>query len=147
MVTGRSGSPSPSGMTRGQTPDDGRSGRELHEWRAGVRTRLHAGAATGAAQLCVIEQWCDPGSGAPLHHHFELEELIAVVEGVADFEVDAERRRVAAGESILLPAGSRHGFRNAGETTLRTLAIFPTAAPRVEYEHEPGVVYMISGSL
>jgi quercetin dioxygenase-like cupin family protein len=95
----------------------------------------------------VIEQWCDPGRGAPLHHHFELEELIAVVEGLADFTVDGEERRVAAGETILLPAGSRHGFRNAAETTLRTLAIFPAAAPRVEYEHEPGVVYTISGSL
>jgi quercetin dioxygenase-like cupin family protein len=95
----------------------------------------------------VIEQWCDPGCGAPLHHHFELEELIAVVEGAADFEVDGAERRVEARETILLPAGSRHGFRNAGDSLLRTLAVFPSAAPRVEYEHEPGVVYMISGSL
>jgi quercetin dioxygenase-like cupin family protein len=131
----------------GALPGRGRNGAELHDWRDGVRTRLHAGAATGAAQLCVIEQWCDPGRGAPLHHHFEVEELIAVVEGLAEFEVDGAKRAVQAGGSIVLPAGSRHGFRNAGRSQLRTLAIFPTPAPAVEYEHEPGIVYTISGAL
>jgi quercetin dioxygenase-like cupin family protein len=130
-------------MTWGQTPGHGSSGPELVEWRPGVRTRLHAGAATGATQLCVLEQWCDPGTGAPTHTHFEVEELIAVLEGEAEFWVDGERRRVPAGETILLPPFSRHGFTNAGEGVLHTLAVFGAAAPPVEYEEEPGVVYGI----
>jgi quercetin dioxygenase-like cupin family protein len=116
------------------------------EWRAGVRTVLHAAASTGAAQLCLMEQWSEPGAGAPTHTHFEVEEAILVVEGVAEFWSDGERRRVAAGESILLPPFSRHGFRNAGDGVLHTVAVFAAAAPPVEYENEPGIVYEIGGT-
>jgi quercetin dioxygenase-like cupin family protein len=94
----------------------------------------------------VIEFWCEPGCGAPLHHHFEVEEPIAVVEGLADFEVDGERRRVEAGDTILLPAGSRHAFRNARETLLRIFAVFSVAAPPVEYDEEPGAILEIAGA-
>lgn len=118
---------------------------ELVEWRPGVRTRLHAAASTGATQLCVIEQWCDPGTGAPPHTHFGVEETITVLEGAAEFRVDGERSRVEAGETILLPAFSRHGFANTGKGVLHTLAVFAAAAPPVEYEDEPGVVYEVGG--
>ena len=40
----------------------------LVEWREGVRTRLHAAASTGAAQLCVMEQWAEPGRRSPSPH-------------------------------------------------------------------------------
>ena len=36
------------------------------EWRAGVVTRMKASAANSATQLCLFEQWCDPGHGAPV---------------------------------------------------------------------------------
>jgi len=116
------------------------------EWRAGVRTVLHAAAATGAAQLCLMEQWAEPDAGAPTHTHFEVEEAILVIEGVADFWTDGEHRAVGTGEAILLPAESWHGFRNTGEGILHTVAVFPAAAPPVEYEKEPGVVYEIGGA-
>lgn len=122
------------------------TGADLVEWRSGVRTRLHAAAATGATQLCVMEQWVQPGAGAPLHTHFEVEEAILVVEGAAEFTVEGETRRVTAGETILLPARAWHGFRNPGETVLHTVAVFAAAAPPVEYETEPGVVYAIGGT-
>ena len=115
------------------------------EWRLGVRTLLHAGASTGATQLCFMEQWCEPGAGAPTHTHFEVEEAIAVLEGVAEFWIDGAHSRVAAGETILLPPHSRHGFTNAGEGILHTVAVFGAAAPPVEYEEEPGVVYEVGG--
>jgi quercetin dioxygenase-like cupin family protein len=119
---------------------------DLVEWRAGVRTRLHHAAATGAAQLCVMEQWAEPGAGAPLHTHFDVEEAILVAEGEAEFTLDGRAGRVAAGESILLPARSWHGFRNCGDGVLHTVAVFAAAAPPVEYETEPGIVYTIGGT-
>lgn len=119
---------------------------DLVEWRPGVRTRLHAAAVTGASQLCVIEQWSDPGRGAPTHAHAGVEETITVLEGEAEFWCDGARSRVRAGETILLPAGSRHGFRNVGGGVLRTLAAFPAPSPPVEYEDDPGVVYTIGGT-
>ena len=34
------------------------------EWRPGVMTQMYVSALNGAAQLCVFEQWCEPGHGA-----------------------------------------------------------------------------------
>jgi quercetin dioxygenase-like cupin family protein len=93
-----------------------------------------------------MEQWVEPGAGAPLHTHFEVEEAILVVEGEAAFTMDGRTRRVVAGESILLPAHTWHGFRNPGEAVLHTVAVFAAAVPPVEYETEPGVVYAIGGT-
>jgi len=113
-------------------------------WREGVETRLHA---RNAQALCVMEQWCAPGKGAPTHTHFEVEEVITVLDGAAEFWVDGVTERVGAGGSIVLPAHTRHGFRNAGAEELHTLAVFASAHPHVEFEHDPGVVYEIDSHL
>lgn len=118
----------------------------LVEWRPGVRTRLHCGASTGATQLCVIEQWCDPGHGAPAHRHHGVEELILVREGAAEVRIAGEVSALGAGDSIRIPPDVWHGFTNPGPGTLRTLAIFATAAAPVEYEHERGVILEVGGS-
>ena len=92
-----------------------------------------------------MEQWSDPGRGAPLHTHRGVEEVILVVEGSADFELDGAHRRVESGAAICLPADSWHGFTNVGSGILHTVAAFGAAAPPVEYAEEPGVVYAIGG--
>lgn len=117
----------------------------LVEWRPGVTTRLVCGASTGASQLCVIEQWCDPGHGAPTHTHHEVEEVILVRQGAAELWVGDRRRRVSAGESIVIPPYAWHGFVNTGADTLSTIAVFAAAAAPVEYEHEPGVILEVGG--
>jgi quercetin dioxygenase-like cupin family protein len=114
--------------------------RPLVEWRLGVRTRLHAASSTGSERLCVMEQLCAPGAGAPPHRHEGVEEAVAVLEGRARFFVADEEAELTAGESVLVPAGARHGFTNVGEDVLRILAVFSAAAPTVEYEDEPGVL-------
>jgi mannose-6-phosphate isomerase-like protein (cupin superfamily) len=117
----------------------------LVEWRAGVRTRLHAKAYAAPTALCVLEQWCDPGLGAPTHTHFETEEMITIVEGGAEVWVDAETTILAAGDSVLLPPHTWHGFRNHGLTTLHILAIFAAARPLVRYlDDEEGRVLQIA---
>jgi quercetin dioxygenase-like cupin family protein len=113
---------------------------EFLEWRPGVVTRLHSAQATGARSLCVLEQLCEPGTGAPWHRHDGVEEVILVLEGRARFQVADEEFVVEAGGSVLLPAGSRHAFANVGATTLRLIATFASAAPPVDYEAEPGVL-------
>jgi quercetin dioxygenase-like cupin family protein len=115
------------------------------EWRPGVTTRLHVAACTGAAQLCIFEQRCRPGTGAPAHVHPGVEEAVTVLEGSCRFWVEDGTRGLDAGETVLVPAGARHGFTNVGKGTLRTLAVFPVPAPPVEYEGNPGVVYEVGG--
>ena len=99
------------------------------EWRAGVTTRMRVSAVTGAAQLCVFEQWCEPGRGAPTHVH-AVEEVLTVLEGQAEIWIEDERAAVAAGQSVVVPAGRRHGFRNIGSATLHVQATL--AAPIFE---------------
>ena len=45
------------------------------EWRQGVLTRMLTSAANGGGQLCIFEQWCDTGHGAPTHLH-AVEEIL-----------------------------------------------------------------------
>ena len=118
---------------------------DLVEWRAGVRTLLHCGASTGATQLCVIEQWCEPGQGAPLHTHHEVEEMLLVRQGEAEFVLGEKRQRVDAGESVRIPPHVWHGFENVGTGVLNVVGIFAAAAAPVEYAHEPGVILEVGG--
>jgi mannose-6-phosphate isomerase-like protein (cupin superfamily) len=90
-----------------------------------------------------MEQWCEPGTGAPTHTHFGVEEVIVVLDGVADFWVDGESARVEAGGSVVLPAESWHGFSNVGGETLHTVAVFASASPTVAYEHDPETILAI----
>ena len=94
--------------------------REL--WRAGVETSMIVSAQNGAAQLCIFEQWVAPGQGTPTHSH-PVEEVLTVREGEAEMWLDGARMRVAAGQSLIVPAGRLHGFRNSGTTTLHIHAV------------------------
>jgi len=49
----------------------------VEQWRPGVETRMVVSAATGAAELCIFEQWVAPGNGAPTHSH-PVEEVLTV---------------------------------------------------------------------
>ena len=99
------------------------------EWRAGVMTRMRVSAVTGSVQLCLFEQWCEPGAGAPTHLH-AVEEVLTVLEGTADIWVEDQHAAVSADHSVVVPAGRRHGFRNAGDGVLHVMATL--AAPIFE---------------
>jgi mannose-6-phosphate isomerase-like protein (cupin superfamily) len=87
------------------------------EWRQGVLTRMRTSAKNGATQLCLFEQWCDPGHGAPNHLH-AVEEVLHVLEGEADVWVDDTHATLTSGQLMIVPAGRKHGFRNSGTTLL-----------------------------
>jgi quercetin dioxygenase-like cupin family protein len=92
------------------------------QWRPGVETRMLVSASNGAAQLCIFEQWIAPGVGAPTHSH-PVEEVLTVREGEAEMWLDEERVVVSAGQSLIVPAGRKHGFRNSGTGTLHIHAV------------------------
>src|SRR4029078_13245180 len=84
------------------------------EWRSGVMTRMKASAVNNATQLCMFEQWCDPGHGAPTHLH-AVEEVLCVREGTADVWIDDEHVTLTSGQLVIVPAGCKHGLANAGK--------------------------------
>jgi quercetin dioxygenase-like cupin family protein len=49
------------------------------------------------------------------------DELVLVLEGAMEFEVEGRAVRPATGEELLIPAGARHSARNVGGTTARWL--------------------------
>ncbi len=103
------------------------------EWRAGVLTRMVVSAVTGRRQLCIFEQWCETGLGAPAHLH-AVEEVLTVLEGEAEIFVENERKRATAGQSVVIPAGLKHGFKNSGNGILRVQAILASPVFEAAYD-------------
>ncbi|SFT56735.1 Cupin domain-containing protein [Pseudovibrio denitrificans] len=105
----------------------------LEEWRGGVMTQMRVSAVNGSRQLCIFDQWCETGSGAPRHLH-AVEELLEVIEGTAEITCGNETHVATANQSVLIPAGCLHGFKNIGEGTLHVRATL--AAPIFEASYE-----------
>ncbi len=107
--------------------------RPSEQWRPGVETRMLVSASNGATQLCIFEQWIAPGTGAPTHFH-PVEEVLTVREGEAEMWLDHARIIVSAGQSLIVPAKRKHGFRNSGTATLHIHAVL--ASPVFEATSE-----------
>ena len=103
------------------------------EWREGVMTRMCVSALTGSAQLTIFEQWCVPGLGAPTHLH-AVEEVLTVLGGQAEVWLDDEHAGLKTGQSLIIPAGRRHGFKNIGTDTLHMRSVL--AAPIFEATYD-----------
>jgi quercetin dioxygenase-like cupin family protein len=107
--------------------------RPLEQWRPGVETRMLVSASNGATQLCIFEQWIAPETGAPTHVH-RVEEVLTVLEGEAEIWLDDERTVVSAGQTFIVPAGRKHGFRNIGAAILHIHAVLASAVFEAVFE-------------
>ena len=96
------------------------------EWRPGVETRMLVSAQTGARQLCIFEQWVAPARGTPDHSH-PVEEVLTVLAGEAGMWLEDQHAVVKAGQSLLVPAHTRHGFRNVGSGLLHIHAVLASS--------------------
>jgi len=105
----------------------------IEEWREGVRTQMRMSYLLDGRQLCIFEQFCDPGLGAPTHIH-AVEEVLEVISGVAEIWLNDEKAIVKANQSVLIPAGARHGFKNIEAGTLHVRATI--AAPIFEGQYD-----------
>ena len=103
------------------------------QWRPGVETRMVVSAGNGAAQLCIFEQWAAPGLGAPTHSH-PVEEVLTVRAGEAEMWIEEEHVTVSAGQSLIVPAGRMHGFRNSGNGTLHIHAVLASPVFEAAYD-------------
>lgn len=105
----------------------------LEKWRDGVMTQMRVSAITNSVQLCVFEQYCEPGLGAPIHLH-AIEEILEVIEGEAKVFLRNESMLVRQNQSVLVPAGAKHGFVNVGTGILKVRATL--AAPIFEASYD-----------
>ena len=105
----------------------------LETWREGVTTRMRVSVRLGGRQLCIFEQFCNPGLGAPTHEH-AVEEVLEVIEGEAEFWLGDEQHVLRRNQSALIPAGMRHGFRNMLATTLHVRATLASPIFEARYD-------------
>ena len=63
----------------------------------------------------------DPGYASPRHTH-PGEEIIYVLEGTLEYEIDGKPVRVKPGDVLFVPAGTPHLARNLGSTNGAELA-------------------------
>jgi mannose-6-phosphate isomerase-like protein (cupin superfamily) len=105
------------------------------KWRDGVMTQMRMSIMVGGRQLCIFEQFCHEGLGAPIHIH-AVEEVLEVIDGRAEIFLGSESAIVTTNQSVLIPAGVKHGFRNLEKTILHVRATL--AAPIFEASYENG---------
>lgn len=112
---------------------------ERETWRDGVETRMLVAAKNGTRELCIFEQWISPGNGAPTHLH-QVEEVLTVLSGNAEVWVDDKRFPLRAGQSAIVRARSRHGFKNVGTELLHVHAVLASSSFEASYEGRSEVV-------
>jgi mannose-6-phosphate isomerase-like protein (cupin superfamily) len=79
----------------------------------GMRSRFWR-TAEDAGEVLHVETWVDPGGGVTPHIHPAMEERFEVVDGRPEFLAGRRWGVAAPGETVVVPAGTRHAFRNRG---------------------------------
>jgi mannose-6-phosphate isomerase-like protein (cupin superfamily) len=83
----------------------------------------------------VVLMTIPPGEEIGEEVHDGIDQLLVFVEGEAEAIVAGESSAVGAGEAVVVPGGTRHNFRNTGDSSLRLWTVY--APP----EHPPGTVH------
>ena len=65
----------------------------------------------------------DPGYASPRHTH-PGEEIIYVIEGLLEYEIDGKPAKVKAGDVLFVPAGTIHSAKNVGSGNSAELATY-----------------------
>ena len=93
-------------------------GQTLSNPASGERITFRETAARTNGELVAIDLELPAGRRVPgpLHVHPKQEERFEVVEGTMRFRMGRKRIVAEAGEVVVVPAGMRHDFANAGDT-------------------------------
>ena len=67
-------------------------------------------------QNLIINTRVRPGGGPPPHVHPNGEERFSIHEGKVEFLVGRRKVTAGPGDELIVPPGTRHAFKNVGET-------------------------------
>ncbi len=96
----------------------------------GNRSRVIADASQGSTCMSVVERWLDPGNAIALHRHpEEIEEVIWVRGGRAEFTVNGDRAVVGPDQTVVIAPGSIHAIQAVGDETLWMFCRYSSATP------------------
>jgi quercetin dioxygenase-like cupin family protein len=82
---------------------------------------------TDTKNLTLVRVRMRPGAGHRFHRHPTREEIIYVLDGVAEQWVGKEQRRLKAGEIAFIPKNVVHAIHNSSKRPMNFLAILSPA--------------------
>ena len=94
--------------------------------------RSVAGRDEGLRRIVLAAGQLGAGEGGPLHLHHG-EEILRILSGEVDVTVGSDTRRCSAGDIVIIPTDTSHGFTTITETTMEVVAeldagqIFPVS--------------------
>ena len=88
-----------------------------------LRQRFSFRPASGedGEEVLLVEMWVDPGGGTTPHIHPAMEERFKVLAGRPSFLAGRKWQTASPGETVIVPAGARHAYRNRGEEVAHVL--------------------------
>jgi quercetin dioxygenase-like cupin family protein len=89
-------------------------------------TFLVTGEESGGSMFA-LDCLVGPGGGPPPHRHLAENELSTITEGSISFTAGDETRSVSAGQSIFVPRGTRHLYRNEKTKPASMIAVYTPA--------------------
>src|SRR4051812_11783022 len=93
----------------------------------GVRTEVHLGGEETGGAFCLLVDQPPAGWSLPPHLHRGAAETIHVVEGEFEMVIGGQTARLAAGETVHVPAGVVHSGGNIGSAAGRRVVMFSPA--------------------
>jgi quercetin dioxygenase-like cupin family protein len=97
----------------------------------GMRKGVLVGEADGAPNLAIRRFVLGPGATVPRHTN-EIEHEQYVLEGEYTVGIGDEEYEVSTGDSLLIPAGAVHWYRNDGPGQGAFICAVPTGDDRIE---------------
>ena len=85
----------------------------------GLEARITASSQDTGGAYVDMECTAAPGSGTMVHYHPHQQETYRVVEGTLEVLREGAWTPVGPGESMTVPPGAVHAFRNPGPTPVR----------------------------
>ena len=88
-----------------------------------LRQRMSFERTTGehGEDVLLVEMWVDPGGGVTPHIHPTMEERFKVLSGTPSFLGGRKWKTAAPGDTVVVPPGVRHAFRNRGDETAHVM--------------------------
>lgn len=87
--------------------------------------------------LDMFEMTCPPEGRMPEpHYHRDWDETVYGLEGVTTFTVDGRELALGPGDTVFIPRGAVHAFRNTSGKPARTLAVLTPGVLGPEYFRE-----------
>lgn len=74
-------------------------------------------------RFALVEEISAPKSVVPTHFHNETDEIIYILEGKYELEIDGKTQIAQKGDTVVIPRKTTHSFRNLLETESKLLAV------------------------